>query len=518
MRAVNILLALLMSAVLAGLVLEGGLRLVGFAPAPSLHDFAAELGWTKRPGAVGTKKTNEFRATYEINALGLRDDPASSPTKPAGVFRVLCLGDSFVLGTTVERRDLFCDLLENLWQAQGRRVEVINAGTEGYSTDQEVRWFQLHGAAFEPDLVLIFPYENDLYWNGQESYNRYPKPLFTTSGTLERRALTDPGQRTAWERTALANFLKSFAPVDAPPTFKTTGGAEIFAEWGAWCDPAPSFIVAATGRTGGALKALKNACARAGARLLVAPIPNKAVVDEAARADIEAQLPATIGDWDPARPVETFLTLAHSLDIATIDARAALTAAAADGQRLYYERDWHFNPAGNLAFAAFLDRTLSERGLFPAAHAAKAEATLGETSGAPAQPRRWPLVLLALWLLIGTAYHRTYGDESALRAYLQVGALLSVVFTIALGGGALLALIPPAFSGLVGALLALIISGFLLYHLGQRLATVGELLVAFTRRGHWYLLPLVVVLLSIGSLLVVAASSPLVAPFIYTLF
>ena len=37
MRAVNILLALLMSAVLAGLVLEGGLRLVGFAPAPSLH-------------------------------------------------------------------------------------------------------------------------------------------------------------------------------------------------------------------------------------------------------------------------------------------------------------------------------------------------------------------------------------------------------------------------------------------------------------------------------------------------
>ncbi|MEO6710106.1 MAG: DUF5989 family protein [Planctomycetota bacterium] len=37
-------------------------------------------------------------------------------------------------------------------------------------------------------------------------------------------------------------------------------------------------------------------------------------------------------------------------------------------------------------------------------------------------------------------------------------------------------------------------------------------------RGHWYLMPLLVVLLSIGSLLVVAASSPLIAPFIYTLF
>ena len=47
---------------------------------------------------------------------------------------------------------------------------------------------------------------------------------------------------------------------------------------------------------------------------------------------------------------------------------------------------------------------------------------------------------------------------------------------------------------------------------------VAELLKAFTLRGHWYLMPLVVILLSVGSLLVVAASSPLIAPFIYTLF
>jgi len=40
----------------------------------------------------------------------------------------------------------------------------------------------------------------------------------------------------------------------------------------------------------------------------------------------------------------------------------------------------------------------------------------------------------------------------------------------------------------------------------------------FALRGHWYLMPLLVVLLTIGSLLVVAASSPLIAPFIYTLF
>ena len=54
--------------------------------------------------------------------------------------------------------------------------------------------------------------------------------------------------------------------------------------------------------------------------------------------------------------------------------------------------------------------------------------------------------------------------------------------------------------------------------LRDRVGTIVELFGAFIGRGHWYLMPLVTVLLTIGSLLVVAASSPLVAPFIYTLF
>ena len=59
---------------------------------------------------------------------------------------------------------------------------------------------------------------------------------------------------------------------------------------------------------------------------------------------------------------------------------------------------------------------------------------------------------------------------------------------------------------------------FILWKLGRRIGTILELFACLVGRGHWYLIPLVVVLLSVGSLLVVAASSPLVAPFIYTLF
>ena len=103
-------------------------------------------------------------------------------------------------------------------------------------------------------------------------------------------------------------------------------------------------------------------------------------------------------------------------------------------------------------------------------------------------------------------------------AFVKVGLLLSVIFAIVIGGGRLLGSLSPALAQLLGAVFVLAIIGFVLYKLGRRTSTVLELFSAFVKRGHWYLMPLVVVLLTVGSLLVVAASSPLVAPFIYTLF
>ena len=67
-----------------------------------------------------------------------------------------------------------------------------------------------------------------------------------------------------------------------------------------------------------------------------------------------------------------------------------------------------------------------------------------------------------------------------------------------------------------GIFIALIV--FVLVKVAKRLSVISELYGTFLRRGHWYMLPLLVVMLAIGMLLVVAASSPFVAPFIYTLF
>jgi len=60
--------------------------------------------------------------------------------------------------------------------------------------------------------------------------------------------------------------------------------------------------------------------------------------------------------------------------------------------------------------------------------------------------------------------------------------------------------------------------GATLWYLRARIPVMAELFTTFVRRGQWYMLPVLVGLLSLGGLLVVAASSPWLAPFIYTLF
>ena len=118
MRAFNVLLSVLMSLAIGFGALEGGLRLLGFGPTESLTRFDPELGWSKRPSARVERSTSELNITMETNSIGLRDDELADP-KPESEHRVLCLGDSFVLGYTVDREDLFVDLLESAWRREG---------------------------------------------------------------------------------------------------------------------------------------------------------------------------------------------------------------------------------------------------------------------------------------------------------------------------------------------------------------------------------------------------------------
>jgi hypothetical protein len=523
MRTLNVLLAILVSLAIGLGMFEVGLRLIGKGPTPLVLEFHTKLGWKKRPNLDLHRSGPEYSVRLRTNSLGLADDEQAIAQKPDGTYRVIALGDSFTQGFTVDRTDLFVDQLEHWWRAEGRPVEILNAGCEAYSTDQEVAWLLENGARFQPDAVALFAYENDLYWCGSPTYEAREagKPLFRPDGTLEIATVHDVGPRPWFENWGIGLLLKPFLEDRSPRAkyYFTPSGANapVSKEFAPLLAAQPDFLADSLARCKGALTALKQKCAEVGAKLVIVPIPSHAAVDATYAQTFGQQRLGGLARsaWSPDRPVETFLAFAQELGVPFLDARPVLRAQAGPTHKLYFDVDWHLNPAGNAAFAAFLHDGFDAIGLVPpAAQLAAAPAVPPHVA-----PLRWPYVFAVLWLVLGTAFVIAYkGKENPLFGFLGVGLLLGLVFAIVIGGGGLLRRVPPPYSTWIGIAFVAGLLVFVAYKLGRRLMTILELLRSFTLRGHWYLMPLVVVLLSIGSLLVVAASSPLIAPFIYTLF
>lgn len=127
------------------------------------------LGYVLRPDWEAVHEHDDFRVTVHTNGLGLRGDEASA-AKPAGVFRVLLLGDSFAFGFGVEDHETFAARLQHQLPppAGFDRVEVLNAGVAGWSADHYLLFLRTRGLALDPDLILLALTENDpgdLRWN-----------------------------------------------------------------------------------------------------------------------------------------------------------------------------------------------------------------------------------------------------------------------------------------------------------------------------------------------------------------
>jgi lysophospholipase L1-like esterase len=518
MNRLNQILACLVSLVMLLLVVEGGLRLLGFSPRPTMNVFDAKLGWTKQPNAEIRRSTSEFDVTLATNSRGLRELESVGYEKPSGVERILLVGDSFTLGYTVDRPDTISALLERRLRAEGRDVQVVNAGTEGYSTDQEALWLGHEGKRYTPDVVVLQMYENDIYWNGQDHYLRYPKPklteaTFETSGDVLAALpdLEDPGLEP-WlvRRTALGSLL---AKTIAPPEVPMLEGKGLPAEWG----PRLSDDAAGLRETALALRVFRDVAERIGAAPLVLVIPDKAQIDPAAR----AAMTSVMGDpaYDPARPFRHMLAAARANGLATVDPSAALERASQGGRvPLYFQKDWHTNAVGNEVLAEALATALAAPALLGPPSRAVAEAVPVAPPAAESRLLRSVAIGVAIALVLGTLYWRRFPAEGPLRSYGLVAALVGFVAGVFVLLGWLAGLLPPAIGRWVSTVVVVAVLGAVVWYLRKRVAVMAELFGTFVRRGQWYMLPVLTGLLTIGALLVVAASSPWLAPFIYTLF
>ncbi len=142
--------------------LELGLRVAGlghpYYSAPELYrpNPDPRILFEPRPNFDGFSEGT----TVRTNSRGLRDREPT-PAKPAGVIRVLFLGDSVTFGAGVRDDEPFPRLLESR-PVGGPTIETVNAGVVGYNTAQELARLESVGPAYQPDVVVLTFVVNDL--------------------------------------------------------------------------------------------------------------------------------------------------------------------------------------------------------------------------------------------------------------------------------------------------------------------------------------------------------------------
>jgi len=139
---------------------ELALRLIGYAP--------VETCYVNVPGVHHLHKPNwkglHYGKLLVTNRWGLRGNDFAAE-KPAGEFRVLCLGDSVTFGFGVANGEDYPAQLESILNRRDGgfpRYVVINSGVDAYSTREEVEYYIRYGSAFNPDRVILGICLNDV--------------------------------------------------------------------------------------------------------------------------------------------------------------------------------------------------------------------------------------------------------------------------------------------------------------------------------------------------------------------
>lgn len=188
-RSLMRLVLLGIGCVLALLLLEGTIRLLGLAPSQGIgsvteSDFARIPGLLTPGQDLVDREKPALPYHVRINALGFRGNELDEP-KPTGALRILAVGDSFTYGDFVDDDETLPAQLEAALAERCGAVEVINAGVGGTTLvthEQMIR----RALALRPDVVLLTFSENDvvdlaapMWWSLAE--NRRAKSRFPLS-------------------------------------------------------------------------------------------------------------------------------------------------------------------------------------------------------------------------------------------------------------------------------------------------------------------------------------------------
>lgn len=338
----------------------------------------ARVGWALVPGVArdavvcDERGAEVTRHRIEVNAAGFRDRPRRRE-RTAGVPRVLVLGDSFVEAMQVDFADTFLARIE-----ARLGVEMLNAGVSGYSTDNELRAWDVPAPEWRPDAVLLVLFVgNDVMENGarlaiENPHGLPPKPWLGLDGAVDTSpalARCYGGVRTAahvadampalvwdasrvvrWSLTTGASALLTGLCDDAAGPPLVPGQRELFGVYG---PPGNDAWREAWTATEARLAELASHVAARGARLGVVLAPWQAEYDPTSPGHV---LFGGGRRWDFAYPYERLGAFLSARSIPWTSLRPALADHhAATGRTGAYAWDGHWDPDGHAVVATALE-------------------------------------------------------------------------------------------------------------------------------------------------------------------
>jgi lysophospholipase L1-like esterase len=187
-------------------VLEVGVRLFvpgklwRFIDATTDWQLDKELGWVHRPNLDLEGRFDEQPIRFRTSRDGLIPFTAVPERASDTQLRVMVFGDSMVVGRRLPQDRIYTARLEALLREQGVRAEVINAGVQGYSTDQALLLMRRWLPVYQPDVVFYGSTFNDFGGNALDHAHGQAKPRYEldTRGRLNLEApqLAEEMQRT----------------------------------------------------------------------------------------------------------------------------------------------------------------------------------------------------------------------------------------------------------------------------------------------------------------------------------
>jgi lysophospholipase L1-like esterase len=355
---------LLFGLVVAAALGEGVVRLLSprlFSLDSLSHRFDPDLGWIQQQG-VTMRRRNEAGTAVAVEGseLGIRRAPVEyrrdAPT-------VLVVGDSFTAGTQVPFEQTWTWLLQERLRGQGRDVQLVNAGVDGYDLSQSYRLARRLWGTFRPrHLVVALFVGNDIVdyerqaaarppWDPDDPLDWLREHSYLYHLLRARLGRSRPPVAPAEERLpAVCRSVRGFdrlGPVQRRSVQRQFASAELLPVLQGTEEGGRS--LRSTERLVGELRDLARRH-EAGFTLLLIPTKQQAIPEQ--RAEWMAFHGLT--PQQALAPQRQLRRWAEQNGVAVVDP-IDLMAAAPDPQRLYWTANMHMTPEGHevLARAAF---------------------------------------------------------------------------------------------------------------------------------------------------------------------